>query len=274
LEEAQKQLELQHEEITIQKRELKLRENDQENLLWFNQGLGMFSDIISKHKDDLASLCQTTIDKLVEYVDAQQGGVFLLNDEKEDDQYLELIAHYAFSDEKIHRQFKIGEGYVGTCFNENQFMEIDNLTESYSVLQSGLGNQYLKHLLFAPLKINEKCIGVVEIGSFKKIKGYRVSFIEKLMETFASIINTQRANVKLKKLIDFSTAQAKELEEREEQLRLNLEEIMATQEESTRREDELIRMSEQAAKREEDLRQQIDILKNKIQELTGNPYES
>jgi two-component system sensor histidine kinase ChiS len=274
LEEAKKQLEIQHEEITIQKRELKLRENDQENLLWFNQGLGIFSDIISKHKDDLTSLCQITIDRLVEYVDAQQGAVFLLNDEKEDDHYLELIAHYAFSNERIHRQFKIGEGYVGTCFYEKQFMEIDNLTEKYSELHSGLGNQYLKHLLFAPLKINEQCIGVVELGSFKKIKGYRVSFIEKLMETFASIINTQRANVKLKKLIEFSTAQTKELEEREEQLRLNLEEIMATQEESTRREDELIRMSEQAASHEENLKQQIEVLKNKIKELTGKPHES
>ncbi len=135
-------------------------------------------------------------------------------------------------------------------------------------MRSGLGSDYVKHLLLAPLKINDQCIGVVELGSFKKIRGYRVSFVEKLMETFASIINTERANTKLKKLIEHSTFQANELAESEEQLRLNLEEIMATQEESSRREDELIKLAEEAATREEMLNHEIEELKNRIEALT------
>jgi hypothetical protein len=39
-------LEIQHGEIIVQKD--KLREKDQRNLLWFNQGLGMFSDISAR----------------------------------------------------------------------------------------------------------------------------------------------------------------------------------------------------------------------------------
>jgi two-component system sensor histidine kinase ChiS len=274
LEEARLQLDNQHAEIVIQKRELLQREKDQESLLWFNQGLGLFSDLISRNREDLTKLCQVIVEKLVEYVEAQQGGVFLLNSEDDENQYLELIASYAHADSRINKQFSIGEGYVGACFMDKKFIEIDNLTENYAALHSGLGKVALKHLVLAPLNINDQCIGVVELGSFRKIKGYRVSFIEKLMETFASTIITEQANIRLKKLIDRSSLQAKELAENEEQLRLNLEEIMATQEESARREDELIKLAEESATREEMQNQEIEILKNQLEKLTGQPSES
>jgi single-stranded DNA-specific DHH superfamily exonuclease len=122
--------------------------------------------------------------------------------------------------------------------------------------------------------INDSCIGVIELGSFKKLKGYRVSFIEKLLESFTSILNTQQANAKLLRLIEHSTKQAQELKEREDQLRMNLEEIMATQEESARREDELIKLAEESATHEEMLGLEISILKAKLEEITGKPYES
>jgi ligand-binding sensor domain-containing protein len=269
LEEAQLQLENQHAEIVVQKRELILRQKDQENLLWFNQGLGLFSDIISKNKDSLAQLCQVFIKELVEYVEAQQGGVFLLNDENEEEPILELTGSYAFNIDRINQHFIPGEGYIGTCYRDRQFLEIDNLTEKYTAVSSGLGKEYLKHLLFAPMKINDICIGVIEIGSFKKIRGYRVSFVEKLLESFTSVISTEKANAKLKKLIDHSTMQSKELAESEEQLRMNLEEIMATQEESARREDELIKLAEESATHEERLNQEIELLRKQLDELTG-----
>jgi ligand-binding sensor domain-containing protein len=270
LEEAQSQLEKQHAEIVVQKRELILREKDQENLLWFNKGLGLFSDIISKNKDSISSLSQVFVKELVNYVEAQQGGVFLLNDDDENAPMLELVASYAYGAERMNQQFLPGEGYIGTCFKSKQFLEIDNITESYTVLKSGLGTEHLKHLLFAPMKINDQCIGVVEIGSFRKVKGYRVSFIEKLMESFTSTISTEKANAKLKKLIDHSVMQSKELAESEEQLRMNLEEIMATQEESARREDELIKLAEESATHEEMLNQEIEELRKKLEELSGN----
>jgi len=274
LKEALDQLEVQHEEIVVQKRELKLREKDQENLLWFNHGLGLFSDIISKNREDVGQLCKIFIRKLVEYVEVEQGGIFLINDDEEDHPCLELSGSYAYSIERTGQQFMPGEGYVGTCYTSREFMEIDNLTEQYSEVRSGLGNEYVKHLLLAPLKVNDQCIGVVELGSFKKIKGYRVSFVEKLMETFASIINTERANTKLKRLIDHSTFQAKELAESEEQLRLNLEKIMATQEEYAHRENELVRQVEEAANREKMLNHEIADLKRRIEALTRRHRDS
>lgn len=274
LDSARIQMENQHSEIVIQKRELLQREKDQENLVWFNQGIGLFSDLISANRTNLPELCKDVIEKLVEYVEAQQGGVFLLNDEDEKNPFLELVASYAFSESRSKAHFNIGEGYVGTSFGDKEFIEVDNLPDSYSELSSGLGKVSIRHLVLAPLMVNEQCIGVVELGSFKKIKGYKVSFIEKLMESFASTISTGQANSKLKLLIDQSNQQAQVLKENEEKLRQNLEKMMATQEEAAQREDELINMSEQAATREEMLNQEIETLRSRIEELTGQPIEN
>jgi ligand-binding sensor domain-containing protein len=269
LEQARAQLEEQHAEIVIQKRELLQRQKDQENLLWFNQGLGMFSDLISKNREDLPLLCKEFIEKLVDYVEAQQGGIFLYNEDANDDQSLELIANYAFSVSRHNQKFNVGEGYVGCCFKDKKYLEIDNLSENYSELSSGLGSMKIKHLVLAPLVVNTECIGIIEIGSFKKIKGYRNSFIEKLAETFAATVLTEQANKKLKNLIERSTDQAKTLSANEDQLRKNLEEIMNAHEESSRREDELIKLAEESATREEMLSQEIEELKCKIESLSG-----
>ncbi|MBN1416429.1 MAG: GAF domain-containing protein [Bacteroidales bacterium] len=268
LEIAREKLDKQKEEIIIQKQELKLRERDQEELLWFNQGISTFSELISKNKSDIKMLSEQLIMKLIEYVEAQQGGIFLLNDDDEDNVYLELVGHHAFNIEKLNNRFLPGEGYVGTCFVDKEFIEIDDLPEGYAVLRSGLGEEQLKHLVLAPLKVNEISVGVMEIASFRKIKGYKVAFIEKLSETFASAIATEKSNIKLKRLIEQTRKQAAELQEREEELRQNLEEMQATQEESIRREDELIKYAEEAASREEILNQKIAELEAKIKSLT------
>ncbi len=272
LELAREKLEKQKEEIVLQKQELKLRERDQQELLWFNQGIGLFSDIFSRNKEDINQFSGLVINKLIEYVEAQQGGVFLLNDDDENNVFLELVAHYAFNIERLNEKFIPGEGYVGTCFKEKQFIEINDLPPGYAILRSGLGQEQLKYLLLFPLKVHELVVGVIEIASFRKLKGYKIAFIEKICETFASMIASVKSNNKLRKLIEKANRQAIELREREEELRQNLEEMKATQEEAARREDELIKYAEEAASREEMLNQRIEELEMKlkmIQEKTS-----
>jgi len=156
-------------------------------------------------------------------------------------------------------------------YRDKKFLEIDNLGENYSELSSGLGSMHIKHLVLAPLMVNSNCIGVVELGSFKKIKGYRIAFIEKLVEIISSTIYTDQANTRLKKLIEQSTMQAKALTENEEQMRQNMEELLAAQDESSSREDELIKLAEESATREEMLNQEIEILRNQLQQFNNQP---
>jgi ligand-binding sensor domain-containing protein len=262
LEEAKMQLESQREEITIQKQEIRLREKEQQDIMWFNEGLNKFSELMSKNKGDIKKLTRSIINNLVDYVGAEQGGIFLLNDENSDDIHLQLVANYAYNKERLNKKFLIGEGYVGTCFKEKKVTELEHPEEDYTTVRSGLGEDIPKYLIFVPIKMDESIEGVIEVASFKKLKGYKVSFIQKMAETLTSIIASEKATQKMLKVVEQSKLQSEELVAQEEVLRQNLEEMSAAQEMATRREDDLVKQAEEFASNEVLLQEEIETLKS------------
>ena len=72
-------------------------------------------------------------------MEAQQGGVFLLQEE-EDDQYLELVACYAFDKKKfVEKRIDIGEGMIGQAFMERNTVVLKEVPKGYTHITSGLG---------------------------------------------------------------------------------------------------------------------------------------
>jgi hypothetical protein len=61
---------------------------------WTTTGLAMFADLIRKSTDQ-QTLSDTLISQLVKYTKSNQGGLFILNRDQENDPFLELIACYA-----------------------------------------------------------------------------------------------------------------------------------------------------------------------------------
>ncbi len=260
-------LEKQREEITIQRQEIRLREKDQQDIMWFNEGLSKFSDIMSKNRGNTQVLLQKIISNLVSYVEAEQGGIYILNDELEEEKYLDLTANYAYPAERLDNRFMVGEGYVGTCFHEGKVTEVDNLERTYSRVKSGLGEDYPRHLALIPIKIDDIQVGVIELASFKKLKGYRISFVQKMSESLASMIANEKSSESMMRLVEQSRIQAEELAEQEEELRQNLEEMISAQEDASRREEELIKQAEEFATREVIMQEEIETLKAENEEL-------
>lgn len=277
--EAQGEIVKQKEEILMQKQELKLRAAEERDMRWLNEGLAKFTDITSKNKSNLKELTQRFLSNLVQFIEADQGGLFLLNDEDKNNPFLELTASYAYSKEKLEQtRIEIGEGQVGTCYKERRHIEINNLPDGYTKITSGLGEKSPKSLILFPLKMDEIVLGVIELASLKKIKGIKVVFLEKICANITSILATEQANQRAMKMYNDSINQAEELKMKEEELRQNLEEMQATQEElhrknlevqknmqelqkakleSEEREQDLIEMAEQQAAAEEELRLKI-----------------
>ena len=274
LEEAKVQLEKQKEEITIQRQEIKLREKEQQDIMWFNEGLNKFSDLMSKDKGDLKKLTRNTIKSLVDYVEAEQGGIFLYNDDDPNEPNLELIANYAYNEKRMHDRFLVGEGYVGTCFKEKNVIELDHLEKGYTSLKSGLGEEDPKYIAFIPIKMDEDVIGVIEIASFKKLKGYKISFIQKMSETLHSIISSEKFTEKMLKMVEQSKLQSEELIAQEEILKQNLEEMAESQQEAMQREDFLVKQAEEFASNEALMQEEIDKLKAENEGLKKNNSKS
>lgn len=219
--------------------EVKRKEEDKKRR-WTNEGLAKFADILRQNNDDLSILSMNIIKNLVRYLDINQGGLFLINDQDRSNIVLELSAAFAFDREKhFTKQVELGEGLVGTCALEKQTIHLTEIPQNYVHIVSGLGGSNPNSLLLVPLKIENDLLGVIEMASFKKFEKHEIEFTESLAESIASTLRSVQINLKTSELLEKSQQQAEEMAAQEEEMRQNMEELQATQEEAARRENDL-----------------------------------
>ncbi|GAB4335421.1 MAG: hypothetical protein OHK0038_13110 [Flammeovirgaceae bacterium] len=229
--------------MNMQKRVTDLTEQENERK-WANEGLAKFVEILRNNTHDINELSYQIIFNLVKYLEAAQGGVFVLNEDNKFEPFLEMVASYAYNrrkylTKKIDLTLPFADGIVAQVFLEKETTYITDLPEDYLKISSGLGGASPKSLLVVPLKASGSVYGVIEIASFKHFKNYQIEFIEKLSENIASTLAMVRTNDQTRELLFATQQQAEVLKSQEEELRQNLEELQAAQEELQRLNKEL-----------------------------------
>jgi methyl-accepting chemotaxis protein len=213
-------------------------EDQQRN--WATAGIAKFSEILRQDNDKLDLLSFHIISNLVNYMDANQGGIFMINDTDSSQVFIELVTCYAFNRQKyIQKRLELGEGLVGRCIQEKETICLTDIPDDYIKIKSGLGEANPRSLILVPLIMNNDVFGVIEIASFGEILPYQVEFVEKIAESIAATLKAVRINMRTSRLLEQSRIQAEELAAQEEEMRQNMEELRATQEQSSRKEKEL-----------------------------------
>ena len=207
---------------------------------WANEGLTRFAELLRHNNDNLDKLSRSIIRELVNSLEANQGGLFLYNNDDPSDCFFELKAAYAYNRFK-HKQKRIivGEGLIGVCAAEKKTVHLTEIPSGYIEITSGLGHTSPTSLIIVPLMVEDEVLGVFEIASFNYFEPYHVEFLEKVAQSIASTIVSVRVNITTTELLSKTQQQAEEMLAQEEEMRQNMEELQATQEESTRKTSEM-----------------------------------
>ncbi len=217
------------------KQEEQTRRQIEQQQNWVTEGMARFGEILRQNNDNITELSYNIISQLVEYVDAKQGGLFIINDQNPHDKHFELTACYAYNRKKfLEKRIEWEEGAVGACALEKSTILLTEIPEEHVTITSGLGEAKPSCIILVPLMVNEVVHGVIELAALKVFKDFEVNFMEKLAESIASVFSGVKTNMQTALLLKESQDQAKILASQEDEMRRNMEELSYAQEEAAK----------------------------------------
>ncbi len=217
------------------------RQKQQETIRnWVQEGIAEFATILRQNTGDISQLTYRVIADLVEYLNANQGGLFLYNDSDTEDTYLELTASYAYSRQKfLSKKIYPGDGLVGACLYEKRTIHLNEIPDNYIEISSGFGRAKPNSLLITPLMHENNLLGIIEVASLNKFKDYEIEFIEQISESIASTLSVMKINSQTTELLNQTRQQAKELLAKEKEMRNNVSHLEEERQKSAKQEMEM-----------------------------------
>lgn len=200
------------------------------NREWSNSGLTKFVEILRQNNDDLKKLSYNVLVELINYVGVAQGGIYIVDDETEEQTFAELVAAYAFNKQKfLNLKIYPHEGVIGQVLIDKETIYLDDVPENYADITSGLGGSNPRSVLIVPLKLNEKLIGIIELASFHTFEKYKIEFIERLSNNIASTISNVKVNERTRLLLEEQKRITQQIQEQEEKTKNSILQLESAQ---------------------------------------------
>ena len=212
---------------------------------WLANSRAEFGDILRSDKADLHEFSYHIIKNLVKYSGAIAGALYLVNEEDEQEPFIEMKACYAYESRKqIEKKIMMGEGLVGRSIEGHEKIHQTQLPANYLNISSGLGQTQPDVLFIMPLVTGDEVYGAFELAALGRFEEHVKKFLEKVAEDIAITMKTTLINLRTNKLLEQSRTQYEELSSQKEELQQNIEELKATREEADRIKGEMERLVE------------------------------
>jgi len=196
---------------------------------WISEGKDIVSRILRIY-NTLDELSFSVLKSLSNYINSLQGAIYTY---QEEEKILTNVAAYAYNRRKYPKNsFSLGEGLVGQCAYEMDFIYRTEIPDNYMSVSSGLlGEQQPKSIVLVPLITNESLQGVMEFAFLQpRIPKLTIQFLLELGEIIARTIYNLKINSKTEHLLNESRSLTMELKANENKLQVNAEEMRLTQE--------------------------------------------
>ncbi len=251
--------------LLLMKNNLKKVSEDDFKRNWTTGGLAKFSELLRVGSDNVTKLSESLVNELVNYLGANQGAIFVINDNDASIPFLEIKGCFAWDRQKfIDQRIYSGDGLIGQCWQERDTIYITDVPDNYIKITSGLGKALPKAILIVPMVANETVFGVLEIASFKLFEKYEIEFVEHLAESTATTISSAKVNERTKKLLKQAQYSSKQLEIHEREVRLQQEEIQKNQNNLTQEIEILKKKNSELFSKNSHLKDENEVLQNLI----------
>ena len=202
---------------------------------WHNEGLAMFSELLSQHSDSLQGMAEAIMSRVVPYVQASLGGLYVVTEEQ-GSETMRLTGSYARDcQHALKESFMEKEGLLGQAWHLRKPLYFSKLPKNYVQIQSGLGASDPSSLFIFPLISNDELFGIMELASFQTFNEAHREFLLQLSQLIASAILSVRSSANTKKLLQEAQCMTQQMQAQEEEMRQNMEELNATQDEIERK---------------------------------------
>jgi len=227
-------------ELNKTREEAEKRDKEDRERHWTTEGLAVFGEHL-RSTSNLKELSYLLISKLVNYIEVEQGGFFVVHEKEDKSRHFEQTGSYAYDRKKFCDQIiPWGEGLIGACAIEQKSVYMPEVSDGYVNITSGLGKLNPKVLLIVPLIRDFEVHGLMEFASLNEIPEYKREFLEKLAESIAITLQNIKTERITNKLLKDTQKQADILEKQEDVLRQNMEKMQLLQEEKTKQAEEFI----------------------------------
>jgi len=209
---------------------LNIRSNrrKEREITWITEGKDMISRVLRIH-NEIDTLSYQVLKSLGKYIDAVQGAMYLFDEET---QRIRNVALYAYNRRKYAGQeFGIGEGLVGQCAYEMDFIYRTEIPEDYITITSGiLGDRKPSCILLVPLITNDQLQGVIEFAFLEpRVPKLTIQFMLELGEIIARTLFNLQVNMKTRMLLEESRKMTAELQQNEMMMKRSAEVMQSTQ---------------------------------------------
>ncbi|NJM94560.1 MAG: GAF domain-containing protein [Cytophagales bacterium] len=210
------------EELVNMRNKLKATATSEAGRLWVSEGLKAFNELVRVQHHQSESAWHSSLAALTKYAGANQSALFLLNPERE----LHAVAAFAWDRHKrLDRSFATGEGLVGQCWLERETLFITDLPDEYTLIRSGLGAAPPRSLVLIPLINNDECFGVLEVAFLAHVPADAVPYLEECARLMALQQTSQTTEQRTQNLLEEATRLRAKSEEKEAQLREQVQEL-------------------------------------------------
>lgn len=227
--------------------------------------IAQLNDVLRGAKD-IQALCDDVLRCLADFLGSLVGAFYVFEND-----VLVLKSTWAFTRRKgMRNQFALGESLVGQAGLEKKLMVVEGLPADYTKVASGLGEAAPGQVLLAPLVLNGKLLGVIELLSFRPFSEEDIELIRRGSEGMAIALSSANSRLELSKALEQTRQQATILQQQQEELRATNEELEAQAGVLRASEESLQQQQEELRLMNEELAERNQLLDSQKEEIARN----